>query len=124
MDQKLTHLETAFREFVEHESDHVAELQSQLTEVREGAKALKASIVASAQQHAGHSQDVEERFHKFHARLAAVEQVSASGGSADWESSRGRREEEDHSQVTTRRIGAHGYILVTHHSNYNRYRDR
>ena len=100
MQQKLTHLETAFREFVEHESDHVHELQSQLAEVREGGVALQASM----QEQAGHMRDVEEHVHTLGTRVMAVEKVvSASSGSTGWQSNRDRNQsdEEDNPQVVT-----------------------
>ena len=75
MKQRLEHLETAFREFVEHESEHVAELQRQLSDVREGGAALRGPLSAVAEEQAGRLSGVEERLDEMGAQLGALQRL-------------------------------------------------
>ena len=91
--QKYDHLETAFREFVDQESEHVAELQSQLREVRERGKALQGPLAAvseATEAQAGRVRDVEGRLEQMDARLVALQRLlEATGGSEVVGGSRG-----------------------------------
>ena len=84
MDPKVDQLETAFREFVELESEHVSELQAQVSEVRKEGVAMQGPLSSATQAvetQAARVLEVEERLSSMDARVTALQRLyQASGG--------------------------------------------